>query len=519
MRFVFELRLEDGSVHRYSKSTDRIFIGRASVNDLVLASDLVSAQHALIDGSGGVAVLSDMNSTNGTFLNGNRVVEPSTLKVGDVIAFGIGGSAIAVISLEAEVRAPRTMPMPMRRDDLLSQKQVVRVGRAADNDLVLEDPSVSGHHARVVLDRPGHGFVEDLQSTNGVAVGGLANRVTRGEFGEDDVVFFGSAAVPAAKLLAFSPEPIVLSEAVAAQKPPAGLWVIGAVAAGSAMLVALLVLAIVFLRGRTPPVAAADSVARTAPSQPPAQSPAPPPPQPAAPAIAAPVRSFTVAPADPDKLAERCEPAIVWIGVKIKDDLFPHAAAWAVKPTLLVTTAAAAAALEKASHEPDMKVVAWSNDSLIPVTSFETDPQYSTADPVSDASLRHNVGLVHLENPVATTLKVSPTEKRLGLGPSTPLVLVGFYSTASKPNDLYDRVKLPFSHAALTIASAENDRPGVVPLYGVDLGTSRAGGGGRWLYGAPVVSAEGTVVGILSTGSKERLVSIDPALWNGGSSH
>ena len=205
--------------------------------------------------------------------------------------------------------------------------------------------------------------------------------------------------------------------------------------------------------------------------------------------------------------------------MKIKEDLYPHATAWAVKPTVLVTTAAAADALEKASHEPDMKVVAWSNGSLIAVRSFETDPQYSTADPVSDTSLRHNIGLVHLENPVPTTLKPASTEKRQGLGPSTPLVVVGFYSTSSKTTDLYDRVKLPFSHAAVTIASAENDRPGVLPLYGVDIGASRAAGGGRWLYGAPVVSAEGTVVGILSTGSKERLVSIDPALWGGGSSH
>ena len=123
MRFVFELRLEDGSVRRYSKSTDRIFIGRASVNDLVLTSDLVSAQHALIDGSGGVAVLSDMNSTNGTFLNGNRVVEPSNLKVGDVIAFGIGGSAIAVMRTGSR-GSPRPRTMPIRREDLLTQTRV-----------------------------------------------------------------------------------------------------------------------------------------------------------------------------------------------------------------------------------------------------------------------------------------------------------------------------------------------------------------------------------------------------------
>ena len=166
-----------------------------------------------------------------------------------------------------------------------------------------------------------------------------------------------------------------------------------------------------------------------------------------------------------------------------------------------------------------MQVVAWSNGSLIAVRSFETDPQYSTADPVSDNSLRHNIGLLHLENAVASTLQAASTEKRQGLGPSTPLVLVGFYSTSSKATDLYDRVKLPFSHASVTIASAENDHPGVLPLYVVEIGPSQVGGGARWLYGAPVVSAEGTVMGILSTGSKDRLVSIDPSLWHGSSSH
>jgi hypothetical protein len=40
------------------------------------------------------------------------------------------------------------------------------IGRAADNVLVVSDPAVSGHHARVVL-RDDAWWVEDLGSTNG----------------------------------------------------------------------------------------------------------------------------------------------------------------------------------------------------------------------------------------------------------------------------------------------------------------------------------------------------------------
>jgi hypothetical protein len=115
-------------------------------------------------------------------------------------------------------------------------------------------------------------------------------------------------------------------------------------------------------------------------------------------------------------------------------------------------------------------------------------------------------------------LEAASKEKRQALGPSTPLLLAGFYSTSSKRTDIYDRVKLPFNHASAAIRSAENDRPGISPLYLVEIGPSRAGGGG-WLEGAPIASAEGTVVGILSTGTKDRLVLIDPSLWNGNSSH
>lgn len=46
------------------------------------------------------------------------------------------------------------------------------VGRSRECDLVLEDPDVSRRHARIVLGADGRWLVEDLGSTNGVAVNG-----------------------------------------------------------------------------------------------------------------------------------------------------------------------------------------------------------------------------------------------------------------------------------------------------------------------------------------------------------
>jgi DNA-binding response OmpR family regulator len=51
-------------------------------------------------------------------------------------------------------------------------KQVTRIGRAADNDIVLDDPRVSRLHAEVM--RHGHRFVvEDARSRNGTFVNGV----------------------------------------------------------------------------------------------------------------------------------------------------------------------------------------------------------------------------------------------------------------------------------------------------------------------------------------------------------
>jgi pSer/pThr/pTyr-binding forkhead associated (FHA) protein len=62
-------------------------IGRSPECDIVLADPSVSRSHALLDVRAGTLYVRDAGSTNGTFVNGQRV-ESSPLKPGDVVAFG-----------------------------------------------------------------------------------------------------------------------------------------------------------------------------------------------------------------------------------------------------------------------------------------------------------------------------------------------------------------------------------------------------------------------------------------------
>jgi pSer/pThr/pTyr-binding forkhead associated (FHA) protein len=62
------------------------------------------------------------------------------------------------------------------------------IGRTPENDIQVDTPAVSRHHA-VLLSSPDHCIVEDLNSTNGVLVNG--RRVGRQVLHDGDTVTIG----------------------------------------------------------------------------------------------------------------------------------------------------------------------------------------------------------------------------------------------------------------------------------------------------------------------------------------
>ena len=69
-----------------------ITLGRRSDNDVVVDEESVSRRHALILGTPGGFVLRDLNSTNGTYVEGGRIGQGEhTLKHGDRIRLGGSG--------------------------------------------------------------------------------------------------------------------------------------------------------------------------------------------------------------------------------------------------------------------------------------------------------------------------------------------------------------------------------------------------------------------------------------------
>jgi hypothetical protein len=69
-------------------SGESITIGRAMENEIVVTSKRVSREHARVRREGWHVVLEDLDSTNGTFLNDERVSGPTELRDQDRVAIG-----------------------------------------------------------------------------------------------------------------------------------------------------------------------------------------------------------------------------------------------------------------------------------------------------------------------------------------------------------------------------------------------------------------------------------------------
>ncbi|MDX6481787.1 MAG: hypothetical protein QOG85_2297 [Gaiellaceae bacterium] len=79
--------LEAGAV--FPVDSAPLTVGRGGQNNLVLDGDeFASARHARIEGRGDGVWVQDLDSTNGTFLNGARVVGAERMSPGDVLRVG-----------------------------------------------------------------------------------------------------------------------------------------------------------------------------------------------------------------------------------------------------------------------------------------------------------------------------------------------------------------------------------------------------------------------------------------------
>jgi ABC-type multidrug transport system ATPase subunit/pSer/pThr/pTyr-binding forkhead associated (FHA) protein/ABC-type multidrug transport system permease subunit len=140
----------------------------------------------------------DLNSTNGTFVNGARIApgDPVWVLPGMRVTLGtqIEMPWPGTASAPGSGRAPGAPFQPA------AGARVIAIGRDPDSDVQIDLPMVSWNHA-IIREENGQLILEDRNSRNGTAIGEHSNRIQRAVLSVSDQVFLGSYKISAAHLL------------------------------------------------------------------------------------------------------------------------------------------------------------------------------------------------------------------------------------------------------------------------------------------------------------------------------
>jgi pSer/pThr/pTyr-binding forkhead associated (FHA) protein len=142
-----------------------ITIGRSPQNDIAINEATVSTKHAAISILNSREItIKDLNSTNGTFVNGKRITTETAITTNDEVK--VGG---ALVSWTKFLNAA---PKPQHSVSSNAVKRVKTIGRSSVNDIVFSHSDVSGTHAQLIEKTNGEIEIVDTGSTNGTFVNG-----------------------------------------------------------------------------------------------------------------------------------------------------------------------------------------------------------------------------------------------------------------------------------------------------------------------------------------------------------
>ncbi len=181
MKAEIRARVRKGRPGRFDVKADGSVLGRDDAAGVPILLDGVSREHARIKWDGKGWWLEDLKSTNGTFVNGEKVLR-ERLQHLDVISLGRKADVVFMLrAMDAEM--PATRPGVVRAALVEADDGTVyeipvgefTLGRSSACNVVANENAVSKVHARI--ERAADQVVlEDLSSSNGTFVNGTRVR-------------------------------------------------------------------------------------------------------------------------------------------------------------------------------------------------------------------------------------------------------------------------------------------------------------------------------------------------------
>ncbi|UJB71047.1 FHA domain-containing protein [Acaryochloris sp. 'Moss Beach'] len=186
------IRKDQALIREFPLTQTEVNLGRSPDNQLVLSDDLsVSRHHAQFKYSGNAYAVTDLNSSDGTYVNGIQLAPhtPRSLVAGDQVRIG---KYEIILAIAAPVPIPAQSPVPVSAQKTtisgvpeagvgapptqsrhldLKGRDTFTLGRDPLNDMEINHPSVSRFHAQIKK-QDGSYIVLDLNSTNGTFLNG-----------------------------------------------------------------------------------------------------------------------------------------------------------------------------------------------------------------------------------------------------------------------------------------------------------------------------------------------------------
>ncbi len=201
------VKLGDNVIQKYLFDKEVVSIGRARDNDIIVENLSVSRNHARIRLKDGKYILTDLNSANGTYVNGVKIIR-TELVDNDIISVGkhklhfvnkaVSDEQVILDAFGADKtmlveKAPSAKLMILKgkhKDkEFVIKKYETSIGRTNDNDICLHDWFVSKKHAMII--RQGNNFfIKDLGSWKGTFVND--KQVRDSSLNNNDVIQIGT---------------------------------------------------------------------------------------------------------------------------------------------------------------------------------------------------------------------------------------------------------------------------------------------------------------------------------------
>jgi len=118
--------------------TDTFTIGRASDNEVVIENMGVSSHHAVMTKKGGVFFIQDLNSTNGTFLNSQKISSEQQVNAQDSIIIGKHTIKFSEWSQTKEAESASSVHESNDATVMMSRSKPKEINEVAFNSSTLE---------------------------------------------------------------------------------------------------------------------------------------------------------------------------------------------------------------------------------------------------------------------------------------------------------------------------------------------------------------------------------------------